>query len=156
MGVFLSLLLALTLIALGERALYDLNRLYNPHYAECNQTLYLITRGESCPVERHAFQQLLLHSYVSLPLFLIFLGLMLYLRHRRLSTWQRALFRVSSTVAIVFGVQFVLEVAIYLFRFHKNIAWYFIFILSALVLTTLMIYIERKNAKKKAAALSSH
>ncbi len=119
LSVFLSFLLTVTLVALGERGLYDLNRLYNPQYQACNQAQYLLTGGQSCQVESYAFKTLLFHSYVSFPLFVIFLGLMLYLRHHRLTTWQRALFRVSSSVAIIFGVQFLMEVILFLFHFHR-------------------------------------
>ncbi len=157
LSVFLALLLAATLIALGERGLYDLNRLYNPQYQSCNQGSLLPTLGgESCAAEHYIFTSLLLHSYVSLPLFVFFLALMLFLRNRRLGTWQRALFRVSNTVAIVFGLQFLFEVTLYLFRFHRITAWYFFLTVLALFLITLVIYLERKQARKKAAAGSAH
>ena len=42
-SVFASLLLAGTLIALGERGIYDLNRLFNPHYEVCNQRSFLFS-----------------------------------------------------------------------------------------------------------------
>ncbi|MDP3986357.1 MAG: hypothetical protein U1C53_01635 [Candidatus Veblenbacteria bacterium] len=148
-GVFLSLLLALTLIGLGERGLFDINRIYNPHYDECSQATFLISWGESCPAEQFAFQNVLLHSYVSFPLFVIFLILMLYLRHRRLSTWQRAIFRVSSVVSIFFGIQFVAEVVTYLFQFHHLVGIYVAFGLGAIILTSLVISLERRAAKKR-------
>ena len=154
--VFLSFLLTLTLVALGERGLYDLNRLFNPLYQVCNQAQYLLSVGQSCQVESYAFKELLLHSYISFPLFVIFLGLMLYLRHHRLSTWQRALFRVSSAVAIIFGVQFLLEVVFFLFRFHQVEAWYFSLGVVAVLLMTLVIYLERRQARKHAAGQEHH
>ncbi|MFZ5390683.1 MAG: hypothetical protein ACOZAJ_00180 [Patescibacteria group bacterium] len=152
-SVLLSILLAITLIGLGQRGLYDLNRLYNPHYQVCNQAKYLLSVGDSCPWETYAFKTVLLHSYLSLPLFLIFLGLVFYFRKRRLGTWQTALYRVSNGVAIFFGVEFVLEVIIYLFQYHKVAAWYTSLGLAALLLAILVIYIERKRyLNKKAVA----
>ncbi len=152
-GVFLSVLLTLTLIGLGERLLYDLNRLYNPHGRTCsNQVVYIFSRGGECPIEQYAFKLVLLHSYVSFPLFIIFLGLMLYLRHRRLATWQKALFRASAAVSIFFGVQFLAELIIFLFRFHHLVGVYVSYGLGAVMLMTLIIYIERKEAKRKAAS----
>ena len=151
-GVFLSLLLGITLVGLGQRGLYDLNRLYNPHYEACNKASYLLSPGVSCSVETYAFKTVLLHSYLSLPLFLIFLGLMLYLRPHRLNTWQKAMFRVSNGVSIFFGVEFLLELVIYLFQYHRIVGWYFSLTTLAVLLTILVIYIERRSAKKKAAA----
>ena len=151
MSVFLSLLLAVTLVGLGQRGLYDLNRVYNPHYQVCNQASYLLTRGDSCPIEKYALQQVVLHSYLSLPLFLVFLGLTLYLRRRRLSTWQKAMFRVTSAVSIFFGVEFLLELIVYLFQYHHITGWYFSLGVAAILLIVLVIYIERRETRKKAA-----
>jgi hypothetical protein len=151
-GVFLSVLLAFTLIGLGERLLYDLNRLNNPHYRECNPTVIIFSRGSSCAMEQYAFKQVLLHSYVSFPLFVLFLALVLYLRHHRLATWQKALFRASGAVSIFFGVQFLAEMIIYLFRFHRLVGVYVSYGLGAILLATLIVYIERREAKRKAAA----
>ncbi len=148
-SVLLAFLLTITLISLGERGLYDLNRLYNPHYYECNQAAFLISRGESCPAEEFAFQNVLLHSYVSFPLFVIFLILMLYLRHHRLNTWQRALFRVSGIVSIFFGLQFLAEAIIFLLKFHYLVGIYVSLVLGAVVLSVLVIYLERREAQKR-------
>ena len=150
-SVLLSLLLAITLIILGERGLYDLNRLSNPHYNDCNQAAFLITRGASCPAENFAFQNVLLHSYVSFPLFVVFLILMLYLRHHRLNTWQKALFRVSGVVSIFFGLQFLAEAIIFLLNFHTLVGIYVTLTLGAVMLSTLVIYFERRAAKKRAS-----
>lgn len=151
-SILLSFLLSVILISLGERALYDLNRLYNPHYNACNQAAFLITAGESCPAEQFAFQNVLLHSYVSLPLFVIFFVLMLYLRHHRLNTWQKALFRVSGVVSIFFGLQFLAEAIIYLLRFHYLMGIYVTLVLSAVFLAGMVIYLERRAAKKRVAS----
>lgn len=156
MSIFLSFILTVVLIGLGWRGLYDLNRIYNPHYGVCNQAKYILTVGESCQVEQYAFKTVLLHSYVSLPLFLIFLGLMLYLRHHRLNTWQRAMFRVSSAVTIFFGVEFIAEVTIYLFQFYRIIAWYFLLGMSAALCIWLVIYLERRQVRKKVAGQIQH
>lgn len=156
MSVFLSFLLTVTLIGLGQRGIYDLNRLYNPEYQVCNQAEYLLSVGKSCAIEKYAFQTVLFHSYVSFPLFLIFLSLMLYLRHHRLNTWQKAMFRVSSAVAIFFGLEFLIEVTIYLFRFYRIAAWYFFLTILALLLVWLLIYNERRSSKKKAAGQAHH
>jgi len=150
-SVFLSLLLAITLIGLGQRGLYDLNRLFNPHYQVCNQARYLLSVGDSCPWEQYAFNTVLLHSYLSLPLFVLFLGLVIWLRKRRLATWQTALYRVSNGVAIFFGVEFILEVIIYLFQYHQVVGWYAALGITAILLIVLVVYIERRNAAKKAA-----
>lgn len=151
-SVLLSLILTIILIGLGQRGLYDLNRIYNPHYNSCNQAAFLITRGDSCPAEEFAFQNVLLHSYVSFPLFVIFLILMLYLRHHRLNTWQRALFRVSGVVSIFFGLQFLAESIIYLLKFHYLVGVYVTLVLGAVIASVLVIYLERRAAKKRAAA----
>lgn len=155
-SILLSLFLAIILIILGERGLYDLNRLFNPHYNDCNQAAFLITRGASCPAENFAFQNVLLHSYVSFPLFVIFLILMLYLRHHRLNTWQRALFRVSGVVSIFFGLQFLAEAITYLLKFHTLVGIYVTLVLVATILIYLVIYLERRASKKRAAQQTRH
>ena len=146
-SIFLSFLLTVVLVGLGQRGLYDLNRIYNPHYQACNQVSYLTTGGSSCAIETYAFKQVLLHSYLSLPLFLVFLGFMLYLRNRRLTTWQRAMYRVSATVSIFFGVEFLIETIIYLFQYHRIFGWYFFLGVSAILLIMLVIIIERRKIK---------
>ncbi len=146
--VFLALVLAVTLVGLGQRGLYDLNRLYNPHYLVCNQASYLLSAGESCPTEQYAFRQVLLHSYLSFPLFIFFLGLVLILRKHKLNTWQKALWRVSAAVAIYFGVEFLVEVIIYLFQFHRIVGWYVSLTTAAILLSALVVLIEVKKAKK--------
>jgi len=150
-SVLLSFLLAVILIVLGERGLYDLNRLYNTHYYACNQAAFLISVGESCPAEEFAFQNVLLHSYVSFPLFVFFLILMLYLKHHRLNTWQRALFRVSGIVSIFFGLQFLAETIIFLLKFHYLVGIYVTLVLGAIVLSVLVIYLEKRAAKQRLA-----
>ena len=150
-AIFLSLLLTLCLIGLGQRGLYDLNKKYNKHYDICNQVRYITTAGESCPFEQYAFQQVKLHSYLSLPLFIFFLSLVLFLKKRRLTTWQKALFRVSSTVAIFFGLEFLIEATVYLFQYYPTIGWYFCLSIAAILIAILIVYIEKKQAAKKAA-----
>lgn len=149
-SVFLAFLLTLALIGLGQRGLYDLNRYYNENYRVCNTAQYLLSAGESCPVEDYAFKAVLLHSYISFPLFIIFLILVLYLRHRRLTTWQRAMFRVSGVVSVFFGIEFLLETSIYLFQYHTEIGWYFALSVMAILLAILLVILERRQATRKA------
>ena len=147
--VFLSAVLFLTLIGLGQRGLFDLNRLYNPHYRVCNTASYLWSMGDSCPTEQYAFRTVLIHSYLSLPLFVLFLGLSLVLRRRRLNTWQSALWRVSIWVAVFFGIEFLLELFIYLFQFHRVLGWYASLVTASVFLAILVIIIEHNRARKK-------
>lgn len=150
LSVFLSFFLTLSLIALGQRALYDLNRVYNPNYRVCNQADYVLSVGESCPIEAYAFKTVLLHSYITLPLSLLSLFLMLYLRNRRVNTWKRALYHVTTAVVLMFSIQFLIEVGIYLFSYYPTIGWYYTLGLISLLLIVLVIYLERKAARAKA------
>ncbi len=151
-SVFLSFLLVLSLISLGQRGLIDLNRYYNNHWRVCNTNTaqFLLSAGDSCPIEQYAFKAVLLHSYISFPLFIIFLIVALYLRKRRLTTWQKAMFRVSGVVSVFFGIEFLLEVSIYLFQYHRTIGWYFTLGTLAILLIIFVVILERRQATKKA------
>ena len=77
---------------------------------------------------------------------------MLYLRHHRLNTWQKALFRVSGVVSIFFGLQFVAEGIIFLMKFHPLVGIYVSLVLLAIIFAVLVIYFERRATKKRLAA----
>lgn len=150
-SVFLSLLLTIFVIALGERAAYDVNRLFNPSYGSCNPPRYLVISDRVCQVLDNGLQNLLFHSYVTVPIFLIALGLMVYFKHRRAGVlWHEALYRVAGMVMLVFGLQILLEVTFYLFQYHPLVAWYFTFIAGITVASALVVYIERRQAEKRA------
>lgn len=150
-SVFLSLVLALFIIALGERATFDVNRLFNPTYKDCTPPQYLIISDRVCQAENNGLQNLLFHSYVTVPLFLLALGLMFYFKHRRNGRlWYEALYRVAGMAMFVFGLQILLEITFYLFQYHPLVAWYFIFIAGSTVIVTLVVYIERRQALKRA------
>lgn len=152
-GLLLACFLTVTLMGLGQRGLYDVNRVFNPHYAVCNQkAVFTYENVLTCPTESYALKTVLLHSYVTFPLFAVFLIVALVLRQRKLNSWQRALFRVSGVTSIFFGLEFLLEVVIYLFKYHKTIGWYFTLGVVALLIIILLVYIEHKQNLKKAAS----
>lgn len=152
-GLILACFLTITLIGLGQRGLYDVNRVFNPHYTVCNQkVVFTYENVLTCPTSEYALKTVLLHSYVTFPLFAIFFILALILRKRKLNSWQRALFRVSGIISIFFGLEFLLEVVIYLFKYYKTIGWYFTLGMTALLIVILLVYIEHKHSLKKAAA----
>lgn len=148
-SVFLSLLLAIFLIALAERAVYDVNRIFNPLYGQCNPSRYLIISDSVCQVEKFAMQTVLFHSYVTFPVFLLFLVLALIFKRNHKQTWQSALYRVSAVVALVFGLQLLLECTFYLFHYHRLIAWYFVFGMGVITTIWLVVYLERQQEKKR-------
>ncbi|GEM_PF-1534776 len=150
-SVFLSLLLAVFLVGLGERGIYDLNRLLNPLYSQCQPSKYLIITDRACQVEMFALKTVLFHSYVSVPLFLLFLFITIFLRRRRRQTWQEAIFRVTGVVVFVFGLQLLLEVTFYLFQYHRLIAWYFSFGAGIISAIWLVIHLERRQEAKRLA-----
>lgn len=152
-GLMLACFLTITLIGLGQRGLYDVNRVFNPHYVVCNQrAVFTYQNVLTCPTETYAFKTVVLHSYITFPVFLVFLILALILRKRKLNSWQRALFRVSGVVSIFFGLEFLLEVVIYLFKYHKTIGWYFTLGVAAVLIIILLVYIEHRQSLKNTAA----
>lgn len=151
LSVFLSLILMMFFIALGERATYDVNRLFNPTYNNCNPSRYLIISDRACQVEYSGLNTLLFHSYVTLPIFLLFLIVMLVFRKRRLPTWHEALYRVAGMMALVFGLQFLLEITFYLFQYYPLAAWYFAFTAGIIAVVSLVVHLERKRTQKRLA-----
>ncbi|MFH1111759.1 MAG: hypothetical protein V1712_01675 [Patescibacteria group bacterium] len=158
-AIFLSVILVLTLMVLQIKGLYDINRYFNPHYQVCTQVLsdpeYSAPEYSECNVESYAWQRILLWSYLSGALFLIYLILTLIFRKRQRYTWQRALFYVFTVLTYFAAVVILIYLNYYLFQFYKDIAWYFSLGIIVILSIILVIYIERRRAQKKLIAKST-
>ncbi len=152
--IFFAVIFTLSMMILQVRGLYDINRFFNPHYQICQEAAY---RTEViCPDADYALQRVLWWSYFNVPLFILFIILALVLRKNFTHGWQRALFIVFTMMSYFLGVEILIYFTIYLFQYHKDIAWYFTLGTLALLSVILVIWIERKQATKRLAKTESH
>ncbi|MFA4936735.1 MAG: hypothetical protein WC575_00360 [Patescibacteria group bacterium] len=149
-AITLSIILVLALVVLQIKALYDVNRYFNPHYQVCTQQLTEPGYGD-CSGEAYAWERILLWSYLSGGLFLIYLILALVFRKRKNYTWQMALFRVFTVLTFFATVVMIAYLNQYLFEYHQDIAWYVALGLVVILSIALVIYIERRRLQKKLA-----
>ncbi len=149
-AITLSVILVLALMMLQIKGLYDINRYFNPYYQVCTQPLTEPGYGE-CSGEAYALQRILLWSYLSGALFIIYLVLALVFRKRRNYTWQVVLFRVFTVLTFFAAAVIILYLNHYFFEYHQDIAWYVALGLIVILSVMLVIYLERRRAQKKLA-----
>lgn len=154
-AITLSVILVLALVVLQIKGLYDINRYFNPHYQVCTQQLTEPGYGE-CSGEDYAWQRVLLWSYLSGGLFLIYLTLALTFKKRKSYTWQVALFRIFTILTFFAAVVMILYLNQYLFEYHQDIAWYVALGTIVILSLVLVIYIERRRLQKKIAGKASN
>ncbi len=146
-AIFFSVIFTLTMMILQVRGLYDINRFFNPHYQVCLEAGY--STEVTCPDADYALQQVLWWSYLSVPLFIIFFILALVLRKKFTHGWQRAFFITFIILSYFLGIEILIYLTVYLFQYHKDIAWYSTLGTLALLSVVLIIWLERRQAVKR-------
>lgn len=166
LGVVLTIILAVVVILLGERIMFDLNRVANPlvqstvsqdeySYDSGYQDAYLASEKSSLSstriyypredVESYRLYKLLLHAAFVLPAFLLMFLLYYFVNlKKRNPNWY------VVTWAYMAGAIWVLlhligETGIYVVGAYKNAAIYIILVFLAVVLTSLAVFMQKKK-----------
>lgn len=141
-AAWLVILLVATLLFLQGRGMYDVNRLFNPNYLTCISDVGSVG---GCDQYYYHWHRVIAWSYVSLPLFLIYLVLSLLLRKKHNATWQRAFFGAFVFLTLAVAAIIFAYITNFLFQFHRMLSWYVLFGVAAALLVALLIYIDKKN-----------
>ncbi len=144
-AVFLVMLFVITMLILQGRAFYDVNRLFNLDYSACVGDQGMT---DACNEYYYYWNRALTWSYVSVPLLAGYLILSLVLRKKKTLNWQKAFYRAFIFLTFVDGAVIFTYASMFLFRFHRMLAWYVMFGTAAVLLVSLIIFIDKKNRKK--------
>ena len=169
LGVILTIILAVVVIILFERVMFDLNRLANPVIEQTvsqdgNQGYYgagpyYVTEKSSLsstriyyPRERtedYQLYRLLLHAAFVLPIFLLMFLLYYWVNlKKRNQNWY------VVTWAYMAGASWVLlhligQTGSYVVAAYKNAAIYIILVFLAVILTALSVFLQKKKVENQ-------
>ncbi|PIR05575.1 hypothetical protein COV56_02185 [Candidatus Kuenenbacteria bacterium CG11_big_fil_rev_8_21_14_0_20_37_9] len=168
LGVLLTVILAVVIIILGERIMFDLNRAANPmiestisrgmsadYYMRSTDDLIIeksnlsgtniyYPRKQS---SEYKMYKLLIHSAFVLPIFLLMFLLYYWLNlKKRNENWFVVVWGYMAA-SIWFLLHLIGEVGKYVVNQYKNAAIYIILVFLALILTTLAVFIQKKKVE---------
>jgi len=168
LGVLLTVILAVVIIILGERIMFDLNRAANPmiestisrgmsadYYMRSTDDLIIeksnlsgtniyYPRKQS---SEYKMYKLLIHSAFVLPIFLLMFLLYYWLNlKKRNENWFVVVWGYMAA-SIWFLLHLIGEVGKYVVDQYKNAAIYIILVFLALILTTLAVFIQKKKVE---------
>jgi hypothetical protein len=167
MAAILTLLLAIVLIILGERAIFDLNRSFNPHVID-SPTVSPYSYGGGYEVESSALStadvyyahgersdyklyRMLIHAAFVIPAFLLVFVLYFWIWHRKTDNP----FKVVVFGYLVFGFWMMLhllfEIAGFVLEEYQNIGIYLVLVFLAALFTWLMVVLQHRINRRKAA-----
>jgi len=164
----LTVILAVVIIILGERIMFDLNRAANPmiestisrgmsadYYMRSTDDLIIeksnlsgtniyYPRKQS---SEYKMYKLLIHSAFVLPIFLLMFLLYYWLNlKKRNENWFVVVWGYMAA-SIWFLLHLIGEVGKYVVNQYKNAAIYIILVFLALILTTLAVFIQKKKVE---------
>lgn len=170
LGVIITVILAIVLVVLGERILFDLNRVVNPAVksTSASQDIYGSDYRSSLKSEssglsntvvyykeqdkgKYMAYKTIIHAAVIIPIFLL-MFLLYYLINIKGS---REEMKIVMWGYMVFAIWMMLHLIIDIIRYvaeeYKNAAIYIILGVLVLVLTPLAIFIQKKVSEKHAS-----
>lgn len=166
--VLLAVILFIVLVMLGERIIFDLNRVANPivekamsganvnpyGMASQNSAVYASdnlalssTRVYYRQINRpeYLLYKLLIHSAVIIPIFLV-VFLFYYLYHvRQVNETLIAVIYAYTSFAFWMLIHLLGELGLYIMEQYKSMAIYIILIILAAIITPLIIFLQKKR-----------
>lgn len=172
-GVILVIILAIVLVLLGERLIFDLNRWINPkiekqysYESDYNKVSYPANIGQTLSAERNVLApgisiyyptkekgaymayKLLIHAAFVMPAFLlVFLLYYLVKIKQQKEGWRAAIY-----AYMIFGfwmiIHLLIETGDYITSQYKSAAIYIILGALAVILTPLAIFLQKKHSEK--------
>ncbi len=142
-SVFLAFLLIVVLVWLSEYIFIDTNKVFNPSYYVCTQPDGALL-GQSCL--RDAYEQtiVVLQAKVVAPVIIVLLSSYLLTRRREFASDMVVIGRSTAIFIIWLSVRQFYVTARYLLEFHHTAGVYVILVTLALVLTTLIMIVQRR------------
>ena len=164
----MTVILAVVIVFLFERVMFDINRVANPVVEQAvsreidakyyNSGPYLVSERSALSstriyyprekTEDYRLYRMLLHAAFVLPIFLLMFVLYYYVNlKKRNENWQ------VVTWAYIIGSIWVLlhligEAGKYVVDAYKNMAVYIILIFLAIILTTLAVFLQKKKLQE--------
>ncbi len=165
MAVLLAVILAIVLVLLGERIIFDINRVANPVIEKVDLTRNSGNYYSGYAYEKSALSQarvyypqaqqdsyllykILLHAAFIIPIFLLtfLLYYLVYLKP------EQSPYRVLAGGYIAFAIWMILrlvfETGYFVIVKYKNSAVYIILVVLALIFSLLIVFIQKKMAAK--------
>lgn len=165
MAVFLAIILAIVLILLGERIIFDVNRVANPVIQQVDNSGTSSYYPSGLVAEKSALSQarvyypqtkqadyllykILLHSAFIIPIFLLtfLLYYLVYLKNEQ--SQYRVLVGGYIAFAIWMILRLIIETGYFVIVKYRNAAVYIILIALALIFSLLIIFIQKKLSHK--------
>jgi len=166
MAVFLAVILAIVLVLLGERIIFDVNRVANPVIEQVDiggmgsyyQSGYVAEKSALSqarvyyPQTKQAdylLYKILLHSAFIIPIFLLtfLLYYLVYLKNEQ--SQYRVLLGGYIAFAIWMILRLIFETGYFVVVKYKNAAVYIILIALALIFSLLIVFIQKKIGHKQ-------
>lgn len=162
--MFLSFILIASIMVMGEFAFRDSNRLLNPYAKSCQNTKQTATQFLSgakpkhipndCDLEKYERARLIIHADIAVPILLIGLIIYFFTRRRKKQGAARVLYVSGMIFWMWIGVRLVFETELYFIKHHPLIGKYIVFGSIVIVVSILIIYIQRIMRKKAHLALA--
>lgn len=162
LGVVLTIILAVVIILLGERIMFDLNRTTNPivESTVSSNTTNTVYKGMSLVSERsfntrvyypknktedYRLYKVLIHAAFVLPMFLLMFLLYYWVNLKKRSENLRVVTWAYMIGAIWVLLHLIGETGSYVVDAYKNMAIYIILIFLAIILTSLAVFMQKKK-----------
>jgi len=165
MAVLLAVILAVVLVLLGERIIFDINRVANPVIEKVDLTTSSSGYYSGYSYEKSALSEarvyypqerqdsyllykILLHAAFIIPMFLLtfLLYYLVYLKNEQ--SPYRVLVGGYIAFAIWMIIRLIIETGYFVVVKYKNSAVYIILVVLALIFSLLIIFIQKKLAPK--------
>lgn len=164
LGIFMAIILAIVIIMLGERIMFDLNRVANPlaqstfeqdtGYSKFSGAYWVSESSNLSNVriyyprektEQYKLYKLLIHAAFVLPAFLLMFLLYYQLNLKKKNTVWRAVVWAYMIGAIWVLLHLIGEAGRYVLDAYKNAAIYIILVFLAVILTSLAVFLQKKK-----------
>ena len=167
LGVILTIILAIVIILLGERIMFDLNKAANPVIestvsSSINKGDYYVQSVSGLSMERSSLSgtavyypqaktgeyklyKLLIHSAFVLPIFLLMFLLYYWLDMKKRNPYWQVVIWGYLIASIWLLLHLIGEAGKYVVDQYKNAAIYIILVFLAIVLTSLAVFIQKKK-----------
>ncbi len=159
-SIFFSIVLIAILITMGEYALKDSNRVFNPYYEACylptsyNTLTFLQKIGTpkaSCDMRAYEGTKLLLHLDLGAPLLLFSVLIYFLVRGKKISGSSRVMTFAWFVFVAWMLFRIIFEAESFLVRHHPLVGKYIVFISISLICVALIFFVQNRLRKKSAA-----
>lgn len=137
-----------------EVFLRDINKYFNNEYNDChysattNSLVNKVILNKECDLKSYEGWRLLVHVDVLMPIVIISLIILLIIRRKELSSYNRVLRKAYWIFSIWLTLRLIGETEYYLITHHPIYGKYLILLTIIIILIYLVIFIQKKFIKK--------